>query len=116
MARPTLETLNSSEAGWLARLNDNFEKIFDAPIPLVLHANVGALTSASDPKLFKDCFALVGASGSARLYSSDGTTWTEYLEQLANIADLNPGTAILSDIVTAYNNLINDMQAKGYML
>ena len=116
MSRPTLEALNSSEAGWLARLNDNFEKIFDAPFPMVLHADVGALTSASNPKLFKDCFALVGASGSARLYSSDGTTWTEYLEQLDNIADLNPGTAILSDIVTAYNDLLADMILKEWML
>lgn len=116
MSRPALVPLASDTADWLSRLNDNFEKILDAPFPMVLHANVGALTSASNPKLFKGCFALVGAAGSARLYSSDGTTWTEYLEQLPNIEALVPGSATIADIKTAYNNLIGDMQTKGWML
>ena len=116
MSRPTLETLNSSESGWLARLNSNFQKLMDAPLPLVLHADVGALTTASNPKLYKDCFALVGASGAARLYTSDGTTWSEWRLQLANIADLVPGVATIADIKNAYNGLLADMQTKGWMV
>ena len=115
MSRPTLETLNSSESGWLARLNSNFGKIMDTPFPMALYADAGALGTAANAKLYKDCFALVGASGSARIYSSDGTTWSEWRLQLANIADMNPGVSTIADIKNAHNALLADMQAKGYM-
>lgn len=115
MSRPTLVPINSSITGWVARINDNFEKCIDKPFPIALFVDVGTLTSSANPKLFKDCLALVGASGSARLYSSDGTVWTEYLEQLSFVSDLVPGSATIADIKNAHNGILADMQTKGYM-
>lgn len=117
MARPTPHTraLAADTANWVSRLNENFSECIDEPFPIGLYANVTALGTAADPKLFKDCLALVGASGSARLYSSDGTSWNPYREQLDNIADLVPGVATIADIKDAYNDLIGDMQTKGWM-
>lgn len=115
MSRPTLVPVTSSITGWVARINDNFEKCIDEPFPIALFVDVGTLTTAARPKLFKDCLALVGVSGSARLYSSDGTTWTEYLEQLTFVAALVPGSATIADIKNAHNGILADMQLKGYM-
>jgi hypothetical protein len=83
---------------------------------MVLYADTTALTNAANPKLYKDCLALVGASGSAVLYSSDGTTWSLFRSQLTFIADLNPSTATITDVKNAYNGLLADMQTKGWMV
>jgi hypothetical protein len=80
-----------------------------------LFADSTALTTAHNPALFKDCTALVGASGSAVLYSSDGTTWSPYRAQLTYIADLVPGVATVTDIKNAYNGLLADMISKKWM-
>ncbi len=111
MSRPARIDTDSEATGWVANINDNFEALTEAPLPLALYASSGALTSARNPKLYKDCFAMVGEV----LYWSNGTTWNSYREQLDYMADLNPGTATLSDIVDAYNDLIDDMQDKGWM-
>lgn len=117
MSRPAPHNrpLNSSSSGWVSRLNENFSECLDEPFPIGLYADTTALLAAADPKLFKDCLALVGASGSAVLYSSDGTSWSLSRAQLANIADLVPGVATISDIKDAYNSLIGDAQTKGWM-
>jgi len=116
MSRPAPHNraLNSSESGWVSRLNENFSECLDEPFPIGLYADVTALGTAADPKLFKDCLALVGVSGSAVLYSSDGTTWNLFRAQLDNIADL-PTAPPISDIKDAYNDLLADMLAKGWM-
>ena len=117
MSRPAPHNrpIASDTADWLNRLNENFSECIDEPFPTALYADATALTTAANPKLYKDCLALVGASGSTRLYISDGTTWNPYREQLIFIADLDTGTATLTDIKNAYNGLLSDMQAKGWM-
>lgn len=112
MSRPVQESTASSTSGWVARLNSNFAKLLDAPVPFAEFVDVPPLTSAYNPKLYKDCFAVIGTV----LYKSDGTTWLPYREKLSFIADLDTVTATVVDIRTAYNNLLSDMQGKGWML
>ena len=112
---PHNNPVNSSETGWVSRLNANFEDCLDSPFPMGQFTDSTALTTAHNPKLFKDCLALVGASGSVVLYSSDGATWSPYREQLTFIADLVPGVATVTDIKNAYNGLLADMTAKKWM-
>lgn len=112
MSRPVQVLVESGYSGWVARLNSNFAKLLDAPIPFASFTDVPALTSVRNPKLYKDCFAVIGTV----LYKSDGTTWLPYREKLSSIADLDTGTATVADIRTAYNNLLSDMQSKDWML
>lgn len=111
MSRPVQEALDSTSADWVTRLNSNFEKVLDAPVPFALFASVSALNSAHNPKLYTGCFALVGED----TYISDGTSWELYVKQLDYIADLDTGTATVEDVKNAYNALRIDLIAKGYM-
>jgi hypothetical protein len=107
MSRPSTEALESDKANWVSRLNSNFEKLLDTPFPMALVADSATLASTYNAKL--------GAVGSAVLYKSDGAVWAEYKEQLTYIAPLDTGTATIPDIRTAYNGLLADLQAKGWM-
>lgn len=111
MSRPVLETIERTDQDWLTKLNSNFEKLFDVPFPFAVVADLPTLTSTFNAKKYSGCMAV--ASGT--LYRSTGAIWEELREQLDFVADLNPGTVILSDIVTAYNDLLSDMQTKGWM-
>ena len=108
----TLDSIDMTDAAWYSKLNSNFEKLFDLPFPIATYADVSALTTAKNPKLYKDCFALIGSL----IHTSDGTTWEPYRETLTFIADLNPATATLGDIQTAYNNLLADLRLKKWIL
>lgn len=113
MARPAPHDnpLNSSSTGWVSRLNTNFEDCTDSPFPIGDYADTGTLTSSANPKLYKDCLALVGGV----LYRSNGTSWILHRTPLTFISDLDTGTATVADIVTAYNGLLADAVAKGWM-
>ena len=111
MSRPASVPVDSSTTGWVGRLNANFAKLLDAPLPIAQVALVGDLT-AFNPKIYKDCLILVGQT----LYKSDGTAWEPYRELLTFVADLVPGVATISDIKTAFNALLTDMKAKSWML
>ena len=110
---PHTRPINPTSADWLTRLNENFAECLEEPFPMAIYANTGLLP---DARLFESCLVLVGASGSVRKYFSDGTTWLPYTETLTFIDDLVPGVATIVDIQTAYNDLLADMQSKGWML
>ncbi len=112
MSRPEQDAVQSSSEGWVARLNSNFAKLLDGPTPLASFEDVASLTSAYNPKLYKDCFCVVVED----LYASDGTVWLPYREKLSFIAPLDTLTATIEDVQTAYNSLLADMQSKGWML
>lgn len=112
MSRPQRENIDRTSPDWVQRFNEQMAKALDAPVPFVTATDISALTSSFNPKLYKDCLAIVGN----QIYMSDGTNWNFMREQLGFVADLDPATATLSDWVTAYNNLLADMQAKGWML
>ena len=64
------------------------------------------------PKLFKDCLYSYGTG----LALSDGTSWRYGVHAKLDIVDpLDTGTATLDDIKTAYNDLLADMRAKGWL-
>jgi len=111
MARPEQIPVNSSQTGWVANLNDSFEQMLDAPFPMAAYANSTVLAADANALLYESTFAVVGHE----MYKQTGVGWDFYREQLDYMADLNPGTATLSDIVDAYNDLIDDMQDKGWM-
>lgn len=118
MSRPAPHnrSLNSSSTGWVSRLNENFSECLDEPFPMAMYADVTALGTAADARLYSGCRALVGSSGSVVEYTSDGTNWVPARTPLNFIADLDTGTATVADVRTAYNGLLADAQAKGWMV
>lgn len=107
-----IENIDMTDPAWYSKLNSNFQKLLDLPFPIKTYADVSALTTAKNPKLYKNTFALVGGV----IYTSDGTTWEIYRELLTYIADLVPGVATVSDIKNAYNGLLADMRSKNWIL
>ncbi len=102
MSRPAYVPIDREVTGWVSQLNEAFASLLDAPFPPLQLTSLSALSSAFDPKLYKECFALSGNM----IYISDGTVWKPLYDTVPFIADLDSGTATLSDIVTAYNNLL----------
>ena len=70
MARPSPNAISSGLSSWDTDIGDNFDLIFETPLPLARYASVGALPTASD---YEDCIAIVEGTG---LYYCDGSTWT----------------------------------------
>ena len=112
MARPSISSMDVTKTGWVATLNSNFTKILGAPFPIYLATDKATL-DAILPALYVKCFALVATD--SRLYVSNGVTWDLYDAKLNFIADMNPGVSTISDIKTAYNNLLADMKSKNMM-
>ena len=111
MSRPAREDIDRTTANWVQRFNNNMAKAVDAPAPFVIAADAPTLTALFNPKLYKDCIAVVGSL----LYKSDGTTWKTFREQLTYVADLDTGTATIEDVKNSHNSLLADMQSKGWM-
>lgn len=108
MARPTLATIAAGSAAWDADVDDNFSKITEAPFPIVVYANVGALPAASS---YDDCFALVGTT-TMELYLSDGSSWSKY-QEAAFVADSTATTA--AEMATDFNLLLASLITAGIM-
>lgn len=106
-----LDTIDMSDSAWWSKVNSNFSEILDLPFPIATYADTAALNTAKNPKLYKDCFALV----SGVIYTSNGTVWEIYREQLTSIAALDTGTATLTDIKNAFNSLLADMRTKKWI-
>lgn len=108
MSRPALSDINRSVTGWVSAFNSNFEKLIDGPFPIGSYASTGDFPNA---KLYKDCIAETGGV----LYKSDGSTWKVFRERLSYLADLDGGTATVSDIRTALNTVLSGLKSKGWM-
>lgn len=112
MARPIMESVSMLDELWYEKMNRNFAKLFDAPLPFSLLTKDGAGKFEQDPRVKKGCVGVFGLG----LFISDGVEWTSTgREVLSYIADLNPATATVEDIKNAYNLLVNDLQVKGWM-
>lgn len=104
--RPERIEIDRTEDGWEKDVEDNFDQIINAPLPLCTDSVSGFLASK-----YTDCIIMQ----SGVLWISNGTLWYQYNMQLDYIADLVAGTATLADVVTAYNSLLADAQSKGMM-
>jgi len=105
-----MQTISGSDALWWQKMNANFTALVNAPFPLKTYTDVSALTTAKNPKLYKNCLALINGIK----YQSNGTTWIP-LQQLSARADLVPGSVSFADVKTAYNNLLADLRAKHWL-
>lgn len=112
MTRPTQTLLNTSTTGWVARLNTMYQKIFDAPFPILQVADSTELNTFN-PGLYASCLAIVQTDH--RIYRSNGTAWVLYEPKLTFIADLDTGTSTITTIKNAFNGLLADMKTKGMM-
>ena len=73
MSRPIPATIVQGIEGWDADVENNFDLIFEGPIPVKQFTSVGALPTAAN---FDDCVAVVIEAGKKRQwYISDGTNW-----------------------------------------
>lgn len=81
MARPTKDDLNSGNQGWDGVVDDNFEKLFDAPIPIHASASLtqSNLQSSFPASAHDRCLVWVNHTVHGyMLYYSNGTTWIPY--------------------------------------
>lgn len=112
MTRPSTVPVDAASTGWVGRLNSNFQKLIDLPVPLYMAADQTAL-DANNPGLYANCLAILQTD--KRIYRSNGTAWVLYDTKLAFVAPVDTGTISFADLKTAYNNLLTDMRAKGLM-
>lgn len=110
MARPTRRTIASGIASFDADIDANFDYITGQPFPMYWVATTGELPTASS---YDDCMALVGTSGSARLYYSNGSTWELYDNVSANVPDSTATT--VADMASDFNDLLAALIAAGIM-
>lgn len=111
MARPSILPMDVTQSGWLDVLNTNFSTILDTPFPIYLAADLTAL-NLKNPKLYTNCLALLLTEN--KLYVSDGVSWNLYDVQLDFVPNLLT-SAPLSELISAINDLMVDMRAKGLM-
>lgn len=111
MTRPTLDSISMIDSAWVSKINSNFYKLLNSPFPIAPLTKT--LTKFDqDPRAFNGCFSVF----EGHLYTSNGSNWVLLgFEILNNIANLDPLTATVADIKTAYNTLLADLQAKSWM-
>ena len=110
MARPTRRDIESGISAWEADVDENFGKIFDSPLPIAYYPLVGNLP---DPADYEQCLAMVDVGADARLYISDGVSWSLYDQQSANVADSTATT--VAQMASDFNDLLAALQAAGIM-
>lgn len=106
MARPTRKIISSGISAWDGDVDANFGNLTDSPFPIFQVDLVGELPAAS---LYDDCFALVGDD----LYQSNGTAWSPYLGEAANVPDSTATT--VSQMASDFNDLLAALQNAGIM-
>lgn len=106
-----IQGISMSDAAWYSKLNSNFSLLFQKPYPVKTYADVGTLTAAKPPTLYKHCLAVIGSI----IYISDGTSWVVFRPHLTYVADLDTGTATITDIKNAFNGLLADMRTKKWL-
>lgn len=111
MSRPARIAIDRSAPGWVAQFNANFTALLDGPFPIAFYTDAAALTTAKNPKLYKDCFAM--ASGI--LYKSNGSSWLVFRSPVAYIADLDSGIATEITVKSAFNGLLASLKSNGWM-
>jgi hypothetical protein len=73
----------------------------------------GEVVFEQDARLYEACIGVYDGI----LYLSNGASWNQLdFGILDSMADLDTGTAILSDVTDAYNLLLEDLHTKGWML
>ena len=72
MARPALTAVVQGVEGWDTIINDNFDKLVEAPFPVVQHTGTTTtLEAAFAAADYEDCLVMLNN----QLYFSNGTTW-----------------------------------------
>lgn len=96
MARPIPDVLLFGQEGWDAEANNNWDLIFDSPIPVKEFLSVASLPAAGS---FDNCVALVIEPGFKRQwYVSDGTSWISMTPQEPRKLDTSVG-AEAADVI-----------------
>ena len=105
MSRPIPATIVQGIEGWDADIENNFDLIFEGPIPLKVFATFAGLPAAGN---FDNCLALVVEAGKKQqLFLSDGTNWIAVnprharkinLTKIAEAADVIQFTAQMKDL------------------
>lgn len=117
MAKPSRTNIDSgSQNNWDTITNDNFAKLYDAPIPVYLHTgDESNLESTFPAAAHEECLVWVDHTTLGRvLYASDGTTWEIYggqqMPAQADAAGWSDATAQAD-----FNALLAKLRAAGRM-
>jgi len=106
MARPSKRIIASGVAAWDADVDFNFDLLTGRPLAVVQYDLAAELPTASE---YDDCLAMVGST----LYISDGTDWSPYFGESANVADSTATT--VEQMATDFNGLLASLQTAGLM-
>jgi hypothetical protein len=109
MTRPVLADILSGAESWDTTINQNNDKIAEAPFPILLESSKTNLDNNWDPALFDACIAVVwdGVAGNpVTMYASRSNAW-EPVSTLAN-------TGVLStDKLLHFSDAQGDALANG---
>ena len=100
MARPSRRIIASGIASWDADVDENFNKIFNAPLPVYEADTLVDLTTDFPPASYEQCLAVAGGVP----YISDGTDWNTIIGQ-ADAVTTSTATTV-SEMVTDFNELL----------
>jgi hypothetical protein len=83
MARYARQIPNAGEAAWDSKVNDNFQNVFDRPLPLVKHAgDLTSLQTAFPANQYDQALAICqysSTAGDGLIFAiSDGTAWRAF--------------------------------------
>lgn len=83
MSRYARQIPNAGEAAWDTKVNDNFQNVYDRPLPLVKHAgDLASLQSTFAASQYDQAIAICQYSSTAGdgliLAVSDGTAWRAF--------------------------------------
>lgn len=99
MSRPTKLDIDAGIQSWDGKIDDNFEALFDAPLPIHAHTgNESDLASTFPAAAYDRCWVMVNHSSLGWcLYVSTGSTWVRMLRittsAITALTDSTGGTA-----------------------
>lgn len=117
MAKPTHSNIESTGQGWDGAVDDNFDLVFETPLPVAEYSSVASLPAAGS---FDRCLAVVDdATADWILTLSDGSNWKLIGTQAAAVADLNqtitnpPTQAEVQAITDKIDELLDALRTTG---
>lgn len=113
MARPSKNDIDSGIQGWDAKIDDNDEALFNAPLPIHQHTGDESDLEATFPAAAHDrCHVMVDHTSLGwSLYVSSGSAWVRMLavEQRPAVADATDAASAITQV----NAVIAALQDHG---
>ena len=109
MTRPIHVNIDNGVEGWDSDVNDDFDLVFDTPLPPAEFTTEAGLPDATQ---YDRCIAAVNNTDSGwTIYMSDGTNWVPLGKQAVAQVDSIATTVI--NLRTDFNALLQNLRDAG---